>query len=102
KNLENDLAPLSIGIRSFRSPGESPAPSRSTHPLEGTMNTTVSTTRATTTAFGALVGTGVAAAVAASVATTAVAAAGHGAGISLDMGGAALPVTAFGTLTAIF
>jgi hypothetical protein len=66
------------------------------------MTTTVNTTRATTSSIGALIGTGVAAAVAASAATMAVAAAGHAAGTSLDIGGAPIPVTGFGTLTAIF
>ena len=40
--------------------------------------------------------------VAASAATAAVAAAGHAAGISLDVGGAPIPVLGFGTLTAFF
>ncbi|MFY1671833.1 DUF6069 family protein [Plantactinospora sp. WMMB334] len=66
------------------------------------MNTTVNTTRATTSTLGALVGTGLVATVVASAATMAVAAAGHAAGISLDVSGAPIPVTGFGTLTAIF
>ncbi|WP_422774379.1 DUF6069 family protein [Plantactinospora sp. WMMC1484] len=66
------------------------------------MNTTVNTTRATTSTLGALVGIGLVATVVASAATMAVAAAGHGAGISLDISGAPIPVTGFGTLTAIF
>lgn len=66
------------------------------------MNTTVNTTHATTSTIGALVGTGVAAAVAASAATMAVAAAGQVAGISLDMGGAPIPIAGFGMLTAVF
>lgn len=46
--------------------------------------------------------TGVSAAAVASVATTTVAAAGHAAGISLDMGGEPIPVLGFGMLTAMF
>src|SRR5258708_34547666 len=95
-------ASVSIGVGPFRSPGESPAPGRSTHPLEGTMNTTVNTTRVTTSSIGALVGTGVAATVVASAATMAVAAAGHAAGIRLDMGGVPIPVTGLRLLTAGF
>ena len=49
-----------------------------------------------------LVGTGVAAAAVASAATATVAAAGQAAGISLDVGGAPIPVLGFATLTAIF
>jgi hypothetical protein len=52
------------------------------------MTTTVNATRASTSIIGALVRTGVLATVAASAATMAVAAAGHAAGISLDLGGA--------------
>jgi amino acid transporter len=66
------------------------------------MNSTVNTTRVTTSSIGGLVGTGVAATVVASAATMAVAAAGHAAGISLDMGGVPIPVTGFGVLTAVF
>lgn len=66
------------------------------------MTTTVNTTRATTSTIGALIRTGVIAAFAASAATVAVAAAGHAVGISLDMGGAAIPVAGFGVLTAAF
>jgi hypothetical protein len=66
------------------------------------MTTTVNATRATTSTIGALIRTGVIAAVAASAATMAVAAAGHAAGISLDMGGAPIPVAGFGVLTAAF
>jgi hypothetical protein len=66
------------------------------------MTTTVHTTRAATASTGALIGTGVAAAVVASAATMAVAAVGHAAGISLDVAGSPIPVTGFGTLTAIF
>ncbi|MBM0230587.1 hypothetical protein JNW91_01050 [Micromonospora sp. STR1_7] len=66
------------------------------------MTTTATTTRATTSTVGALIRTGVIATVVASAATMAVAAAGHAAGISLDMGGASIPVSGFGTLTAVF
>jgi hypothetical protein len=66
------------------------------------MTTTVNTTRATTSTIGALIRTGVIAAFAASAATMAVAAAGHAVGISLDMGGAPIPVAGFGVLTAAF
>jgi hypothetical protein len=54
-----------------------------------------------TTKTGSLVWTGVAAAVIASAATMAAAAAGHAVGISLDMGGEAIPVLGFATLTAV-
>ncbi|WP_327000436.1 DUF6069 family protein [Dactylosporangium sp. NBC_01737] len=66
------------------------------------MTAAVNTTRATTSSIAALAGTGAAAAAAASAATMAVAAAGHAAGISLDLGGAPIPVTGFGMLTAVF
>ena len=49
-----------------------------------------------------LVHTGLAATVVASVATTVVAAAGHAAGISLDLSGKAIPLYGFPQLTAIF
>ena len=62
----------------------------------------VNTTRTATSTIGSLIGFGVAASVAASVATMTVSAVGHAAGISLDMGGVAIPVTGFGTLTAVF
>jgi amino acid transporter len=45
---------------------------------------------------------GLAAAVVAAAATTAVAAAGNAAGISLDVGGAAIPLAGFAQLTAFF
>lgn len=61
--------------------------------------TAVTTTRS---GFGALTLTGVAATVIAAAATTAVAATGNAAGISLDVNGAPIPVTGFGTLTVIF
>ncbi|MEU4482758.1 DUF6069 family protein [Micromonospora sp. NPDC023966] len=66
------------------------------------MTTTVNTTHATTSAFGAMIRTGVIAAIAASAATMAVAAAGHAAGISLDIADAPIPVAGFGVLTASF
>jgi hypothetical protein len=62
-------------------------------------NTTVPGVTATT---GSLVRTGVVAAALASGATTIVAAAGSAAGISLDVGGAPIPVLGFATLTAFF
>jgi hypothetical protein len=49
-----------------------------------------------------LIGTGLAATVLASAATPIVAAAGLAAGISLDIGGAPIPVPGFATLTAFF
>jgi hypothetical protein len=61
--------------------------------------TTVPTVSSTT---GSLIRTGVVAAVLASAATTLVAATGSAAGISLDLGGAPLPVTGFALLTAVF
>ncbi|WP_410818645.1 DUF6069 family protein [Micromonospora sp. 050-3] len=66
------------------------------------MTVTANTTRAATSKVGALIRTGVAATVAASVATMAVAAAGHLAGISLELGDAPIPVLGFGVLTAVF
>jgi hypothetical protein len=67
-----------------------------------TTTATTATTASTSSGLGALIGTGVAAAAAASVATMSVAAAGHAAGISLDVSGAPIPVGGFGTLTAVF
>ncbi|MQA81632.1 MAG: hypothetical protein GEV10_24645 [Streptosporangiales bacterium] len=71
--------------------------------------TTTPTARAASTAgadvtarTGSLLRTGVVAAALASAATSAVAAAGHAAGISLDMGGVPLPVSGFAVLTAVF
>jgi hypothetical protein len=66
------------------------------------MTSTVTTTRTAASGIGALTRTGVAATAVASVATMAVAAAGNAAGISLDVGGAPIPVTGFGVLTAVF
>jgi hypothetical protein len=103
KIFKNFPATLSISAEPFRSPGEKPATSRASNPLEGIMTTTLTPTRtATTSGIGSLIGHGVAAAVVASAATMAVAAAGHAAGISLDMSGQPIPVSGFGTLTVIF
>ncbi|RSM48429.1 hypothetical protein DMB66_46510 [Actinoplanes sp. ATCC 53533] len=55
-----------------------------------------------TTVLRPLAGTGVVALALASGATAAVAAAGHAAGISLDVSGAPIPVTGFAVLTAVF
>ncbi|MGC3862191.1 DUF6069 family protein [Micromonospora chersina] len=66
------------------------------------MTTTATTTHATTSTFGVMIRSGVIAALAASAATMAVAAAGHAAGVSLDVGGAPIPVAGFGVLTAAF
>ena len=68
------------------------------------MTATLSTRRqaGTRTGIRSLVVTGLAATAAASVATSTIAAVGHAAGISLDVGGAPIPVTGFATLTAVF
>ncbi|MFY1691204.1 DUF6069 family protein [Plantactinospora sp. WMMB782] len=67
------------------------------------MSTTLdTTTRVSTPTVGRLIRTGLVATAAASVATMAVAAAGYAAGISPDVGGAPIPATGFGVLTAIF
>ncbi|WP_020580057.1 DUF6069 family protein [Actinopolymorpha alba] len=66
------------------------------------MTTTLNTTQIATPRFSALTMTGVAATTIASAATMTVAAAGHAVGISLDMGGAPIPITGFGVLTAGF
>ncbi|MBE1605504.1 DUF6069 family protein [Actinopolymorpha pittospori] len=66
------------------------------------MTATLNTTHVATPRLGALTITGLAAATVASAATMTVAAAGHAVGISLDMGGAPIPVTGFGVLTAGF
>ncbi|MEQ4305798.1 DUF6069 family protein [Plantactinospora sp. B6F1] len=66
------------------------------------MTTTDSPVRTATATVGALIRTGVIATVAASAATMAVAAGGHAAGVSLDLGGAPIPVSGFGVLTAVF
>ena len=52
--------------------------------------------------IGSLLGHGVLATVIATAATPVVAAAGQAIGISLDVGGAPIPVLGFGTLTAFF
>ena len=59
-------------------------------------------TATATATIGSLVGAGVVATALASGATMVVAAAGHAAGISLDVGGAPIPVSGFATLTAFF
>jgi hypothetical protein len=64
------------------------------------MSATYTATPRTTT--GSLITTGVAAAALAAVATPTVAAAGRAAGISLDVGGAPIPVQGFAVLTAVF
>jgi hypothetical protein len=67
------------------------------------MTTTLNTTTQTATPTGrSLLKAGLVATVAATAATMIVAAAGHAAGISLDMAGQPIPVTGFGTLTALF
>ena len=69
------------------------------------MSTTTYTATAAprvTASTGSLVGHGLGATVLASGATVAVAAAGQAAGISLDVGGAPIPVLGFATLTAFF
>jgi hypothetical protein len=64
----------------------------------------MTTTDTTTTApsLGRMLATGVVATEAASAATVAVAAAGSAAGISLDVSGAPIPISGFGSLTALF
>jgi hypothetical protein len=66
------------------------------------MSTTLNTTRSAAPTLGSLTRAGLAAAAIAAAATTIVAAAGHAAGISLDMAGEPVPVAGFGTLTALF
>src|SRR5687768_15742122 len=53
-------------------------------------------------AVSSLIVTGIAATAAAAVATMTVAAAGHAAGVSLDLAGEPIPVTGFGVLTTVF
>jgi hypothetical protein len=67
-----------------------------------TTTTTATTTRTTGSSVVASIGVGLAATAAASAATMIVAAAGHAAGISLDVSGAPIPVSGFGVLTAVF
>ena len=64
--------------------------------------TAATTTRTAGSGLVALIGAGVAAAAAAGVATMIVAAAGHAAGVSLEVGGAPIPVAGFGMLTVVF
>lgn len=66
------------------------------------MSATAIATAPRTSTTGSLVLAGLGATAAASVATPVVAAAGHAAGISLDIGGAPIPVLGFATLTAFF
>ncbi len=66
------------------------------------MSTTLNTTRTAAPTLGSLAKAGLAATAVATAATMIVAAAGHAAGISLDMAGEPVPVAGFGTLTAIF
>jgi uncharacterized protein DUF6069 len=66
------------------------------------MSATNTTAPGVTATTGSLIGTGVVAAALASAATTIVAAAGSAAGISLEVGGAAIPVPGFAMLTAFF
>ena len=70
--------------------------------MTSTVTDTVTTTRAATTGLGRLIGTGVVAALVAGAATMAVAAAGRAAGVSLEVGGAPIPVSGFGVLTVVF
>jgi hypothetical protein len=66
------------------------------------MSATYTTVPGVTTTTGSLIGAGVVATALASVATSTVAAAGHAAGISLDIGGAPIPVQGFAVLTTFF
>lgn len=66
------------------------------------MSATYTTVPAVTARTGSLLGTGVAAAAVASAATAAVAGVGNAAGISLDLGGASIPLQGFAVLTAFF
>lgn len=64
--------------------------------------TAITTTAPRTTSTRSLLGTGVVATAAAAVATPVVAAAGHAAGISLDIGGMPIPLLGFVNLTVFF
>ena len=66
------------------------------------MSATYTTVPGVTTTTGSLIGAGVVATALASVTTSIVAAAGHAAGISLDVGGAPIPIQGFAVLTAFF
>jgi len=66
------------------------------------MSATYPAVPSVTAPTGSLVGTGVVAAALASGATTIVAAAGHAVGISLNVGGAPIPVLGFAALTTLF
>jgi hypothetical protein len=67
-----------------------------------TVPTATSTRTLTRTSTRSVLLGGVAAAAVAAIATSLVAAAGHAAGISLEVGGAPIPVQGFATLTVIF
>ena len=64
--------------------------------------TATTTSVAAKSSIRSLIVAGVAATAVASLATSAVAAAGHAAGISLDIAGEPIPVPGFATLTALF
>lgn len=64
--------------------------------------TAIATTAPRTTSTRSLLGTGLVATAAAAVATPVVAAAGHAAGISLDIGGMPIPLLGFVNLTVFF
>ena len=66
------------------------------------MSTTTIAAAPRVTSTRSLLGTGVVATVLAGVATPVVAAAGRAAGISLDIGGASIPLLGFANLTAFF
>ena len=66
------------------------------------MSATYTTVPGVTTTTGSLIGAGVVATALAGVATPTVAAAGQAAGISLDIGGAPIPVQGFAVLTTFF
>jgi hypothetical protein len=66
------------------------------------MTTTRTVTPSATGKTRSLLVAGVAAAAVASVATSSVAAVGHAAGISLEVGGAPIPITGFASMTAVF
>ena len=66
------------------------------------MTAILNPTRTAAPSTRSLIVTGLAATAAAAVATMAVAAAGNAAGVSLDLGGAPIPVSGFGVLTSVF
>ena len=93
---------MSIDGHPVRPIYERPAQSRPADPPEAIINTTVNTTDTATWSIGTVAKGGIPAALAACVATMAVAAVGNAAGISLEVGGAPIPVAGFGVLTAVF